>query len=88
MAKDYHEIRDPIHGFIIFNDLEKDIINSPEFQRLKYIRQLGMGYLVYPGSHHTRFEHSLGVMELATRVFDGEKRVKRTNPAPLRMSWN
>ncbi len=70
MAKDYHEIRDPIHGFIIFNDLEKEIINSPEFQRLKYIRQLGMGYLVYPGSHHTRFEHSLGVMELATRVFD------------------
>ena len=70
MAKDYHEIRDPIHGFIIFNDLEKEIINSPEFQRLKYIRQLGMGYLVYPGSHHTRFEHSLGVMELATRVFN------------------
>ncbi|MDD4951984.1 MAG: HD domain-containing protein [Desulfovibrionaceae bacterium] len=64
------EIRDPIHGFITLNDWERDIINHPVFQRLRRIRQLGMTDMVYPGATHTRFEHSLGVMHVATRMFD------------------
>lgn len=66
----FFEIRDPIHGFITLNEWERDIINHPVFQRLRRIRQLGLTDMVYPGSMHTRFEHSLGVMHVATRMFD------------------
>lgn len=71
-----YEIRDPIHGFIRFHEWERDIINHSVFQRLRRIRQLGFTDMVYPGAMHTRFEHSLGVMHVATRMFDGicEKR--------------
>ncbi len=65
-----YKIYDPVHGFIHFNALEKRVIDSAAFQRLHSIHQLGMAYLVYPGATHTRFEHSLGAMELATRIFD------------------
>ena len=66
----YRGFRDPIHGFIKVYDAERDIINTPAFQRLRRIKQLGLTCLVYHGADHTRFAHSLGVMELATRVFD------------------
>lgn len=46
------------------------IVNSRPFQRLRYIRQLALTYLVYPGAEHSRFAHSLGVMNFATRVYD------------------
>ena len=65
-----HEIRDAIHGFINYNDLEKDIIDSKPFQRLRYIKQLAFTDYVYPGASHTRFAHSLGVMEFATKIFN------------------
>ena len=65
-----HEFRDPIHGFIICSTMERDVINSCPFQRLRHIHQLAMTYLVYPGATHRRFEHSLGVMHLASRIFD------------------
>lgn len=65
-----NEVRCPIHGFIGFDDWEKEIIDHPVFQRLRRIRQLGWTEYVYPGAVHTRFEHSLGVMHLATRLFD------------------
>lgn len=66
----YHQnrVRDPIHGFIHFSDTEKKIIGLKEFQRLRNIKQLAFTYYVYPGAMHSRFEHSLGVMELATRA--------------------
>jgi len=64
------EIRDPIHGFVILNEWERDIINHTVFQRLRRIRQLSLTDMVYPGAMHTRFEHSLGVMHVATRMFD------------------
>lgn len=76
MAK-FYEIRDPIHGFITLDEWERDIINHPVFQRLRRIRQLGLTDMVYPGAMHTRFEHSLGVMHVATRMFD--EIVKRRN---------
>jgi len=63
-------VRCPVHGFIHYSENERRIIDHPVFQRLRHIRQLAMTYLVYPGAMHSRFEHSLGVMELATQAFD------------------
>jgi uncharacterized protein len=62
--------RDPIHGFIHLSRKELKLVESKAFRRLRNIRQLALTYLVYPGAMHTRFEHSLGVMELATRAFE------------------
>lgn len=70
MAKLRHELRDGIHGLIHFDQLEKQLIDSAPFQRLRCITQLAMCYQVYPGATHKRFEHSLGVMQTATRIFD------------------
>lgn len=64
------EFRCPIHGFIQFNEWEREVIAHPVYQRLRRIRQLGWTDYVYPGAMHTRFEHSLGVMHVATRLFD------------------
>lgn len=70
MVKNVHEIRDPIHHFIRLDSNERKFLDSHPFQRLRYIHQLGLTYLLYPGATHRRFEHSLGVMELASRVYD------------------
>ncbi len=69
MNKKY-EIRDPIYGFIELDSWERDIINHPVFQRLRRIKQLAWTDMVYPGAVHTRFEHSLGVMHLATLMYE------------------
>ncbi len=61
-------IRDSIHGDIFLKELDIQIVDTPEFQRLRRIRQLGMTHLVYPGANHTRFEHSLGAFHLAGRI--------------------
>ena len=66
MKKDYLEITDPIHDFIRLNNTERQIIDTPEFQRLRRIKQLSGAHLTYPGAQHTRFEHSLGVMHIAS----------------------
>ncbi|KAB1262644.1 Deoxynucleoside triphosphate triphosphohydrolase SAMHD1 [Camelus dromedarius] len=58
-------INDPIHGHIELHPLLIRIIDTPQFQRLRYIKQLGSGYYVFPGASHNRFEHSLGVGYLA-----------------------
>ncbi len=73
MADPYrqYEIRCPVHGFITLNDWEWEIISQPAFQRLRRIRQLGWTDQVYPGAMHTRFEHSLGVMHVATKLYEG-----------------
>lgn len=68
--KTFHEIRDPIHTFIRVHSDERHVLDSRPVQRLRHIHQLAMTFLVYPGATHKRFEHSLGVMELATRIFD------------------
>uniref|UniRef100_A0A8C2B4K7 HD domain-containing protein n=1 Tax=Cyprinus carpio TaxID=7962 RepID=A0A8C2B4K7_CYPCA len=56
---------DPIHGHIELHPLLVKMIDTPQFQRLRHIKQLGTKHLVYPGATHTRFEHSLGVAHLA-----------------------
>lgn len=58
-------IQDPIYESIIFNDLEKKVIDTPIFQRLRWVSQLSGAYLVYPSAVHNRFSHSLGAMYLA-----------------------
>lgn len=70
MAKYRHELRDPVHQFIVVSTDERRVIDSRPVQRLREIHQLAMAYLVYPGATHRRFEHSLGVMELAGQIFD------------------
>jgi uncharacterized protein len=69
MGRVGHKVRDCIHSFVPFNNLEKRLIDSSPFQRLKCIHQLATSFQVYPGAVHTRFEHSLGVMAVADRIF-------------------
>ncbi|KAF5055730.1 Deoxyguanosinetriphosphate triphosphohydrolase-like protein [anaerobic digester metagenome] len=61
-------IRDSLHGNLQINELEVKLIDTPQIQRLRRIKQLGFTYLVYPGANHTRFEHSIGAMYLASRL--------------------
>ncbi len=61
-------IKDPIHGYIFLNDLDKELIDTKYFQRLRRIKQLSGSEYVYPGANHTRFEHSLGVSFLAEKM--------------------
>lgn len=64
------ELRDPVHGFVRLDSDEVRVVNSPEYQRLRNIHQLALTYNVYPGASHKRFEHCLGVMEVASRIYD------------------
>ncbi len=68
MKKSHLDIIDPIHDFIRVYRPELRIIDSPIFQRLRGIRQLSGAHLTYPGAQHTRFEHSLGVMHIASQA--------------------
>jgi uncharacterized protein len=64
-------INDPVYGFItIRHPLLFDLIEHPWFQRLRRIRQLGLGHMVYPGALHTRFHHAIGAMHLTTQAID------------------
>ncbi|MBT6325241.1 MAG: HD domain-containing protein [Bdellovibrionales bacterium] len=64
------EIRDPVHGSIHILDEEIAIIKHNFFQRLRNIKQLGFAEYVFPGATHTRFLHSIGVMNIGERAFD------------------
>ena len=68
MKKNHLDIIDPIHDFIRVYDHELSIIDNPIFQRLRRIRQLSGAHLTYPAAQHTRFEHSLGVMHIASQA--------------------
>jgi uncharacterized protein len=63
-------IRDPVHGFVRADALERALIDTRPLQRLRTIRQLGMMFFVFPGAEHSRFSHALGAMELAGRLYD------------------
>lgn len=64
-------INDPVYGFIsIPSALIYDLISHPYFQRLRYIKQLGMTHLVYPGALHTRFHHAIGAMHLMSLALE------------------
>ena len=63
-------INDPIHGVIKLHPLLSKIINTPEFERLKDIKQLGVSYWIFPGASHNRFEHSIGTSYLCGKLID------------------
>jgi HD superfamily phosphohydrolase len=63
-------IIDPVHGDIGLSKLETELIDTPTFQRLRGIKQLGLAYTVYPNARHSRFEHSLGVMHIMSRILE------------------
>jgi len=65
---DYKIISDIIHGSISLSKLAMLIIDTPEFQRLRYIKQLSTCYFVYPNAIHTRFEHSIGTYHLCKKL--------------------
>src|ERR1044072_1411769 len=66
--------RDPVHNIIPLRDdttegqLMIRLVDTPEFQRLRRIKQLGLGLYTYQGAEHSRFTHSLGAMHLMTRI--------------------
>ncbi|CAJ0840230.1 12547_t:CDS:2 [Entrophospora sp. SA101] len=68
MNYDIKQINDPIHGYMEFDDWAIEVIDTPEFQRLRNLKQLGTTYFVYPGASHNRFEHCLGVGHLSNKL--------------------
>ncbi len=67
----YKIFNDPVHGFItVPKGIILRLIDHPYLQRLRRIRQLGLGYLVFPAAEHSRFSHALGALELAKRVLN------------------
>ncbi|HVS03440.1 MAG TPA: HD domain-containing protein [Thermoanaerobaculia bacterium] len=63
-------LRDPVHGFVRADDLEAALLDSRPLQRLRFVHQLGLASMVFPGAEHSRFSHAVGAMELAGRVYD------------------
>ena len=61
-------IQDPVHGNIIVDGIFLDVMDRHEMQRLRSVKQLGLGNLVFPGANHTRFEHCLGTYHLSGRM--------------------
>ena len=71
MPSRFSLFNDPVHGFIsVPKGLVLSLVETPEVQRLRRIRQLGLGFLVFPGAVHTRFEHGLGAMALMVEALD------------------
>lgn len=66
----HESIRDPVHGDIWITALERAIIDTSDFQRLRLLHQLGPTHLVYPGAVHNRFLHSIGVLQKAETLVD------------------
>src|SRR5690625_2703134 len=63
--------KDPVHRYVrVMDELIWDLIATPEFQRLRRIKQLGTTFLTFHGAEHSRFSHSLGVYEIIRRILD------------------
>ncbi len=63
-------IVDSIHGDIHLNEIERRVIDTASFQRLRHLKQLGMGHVTYPNATHTRFAHSVGVLGIMAKITD------------------
>jgi HD superfamily phosphohydrolase len=78
-------IRDAVHGDIEMGPLEVELMDTPEFQRLRGIKQLGTAYLVFPSAVHTRFEHSLGTSWMAHRILESVRRYQKISDDDARL---
>lgn len=71
-ASSFHVIKDPVHDTIQFTTEEdswiKPFIDSPQFQRLRHIKQMGLGDLIFPGAVHTRFNHCIGCCYVGSQI--------------------
>ncbi|HQS10090.1 MAG: hypothetical protein B7Y12_07120 [Rhizobiales bacterium 24-66-13] len=92
MPEETKRIRDPIHGLITFDLTEQvdrtawKLIDTPEFQRLRRIKQLGVSEFTFPGATHNRFTHSIGVFHLARKLMSVAERAMKTQGRAIR--WN
>jgi HD superfamily phosphohydrolase len=75
-------IRDPIHGDVSIGPVQRAVIDTDLFQRLRYIRQNGLLHYIFPGAVHTRFAHSIGTMHVAQRVFRSFFPIYRPSATP------
>src|SRR5262249_18294620 len=73
-AKRFSVLRDPVHGDVYLTHEELLVLDTPEMQRLRGIKQLGTAFLVYPGAVHTRFDHSIGVLHMTQRMIEAINR--------------
>ena len=93
LLPDVDVVRDPLHGDIRLTELERFIIDTPDFQRLRNINQLAMTYVAYPGAIHNRFIHSLGTLHVCSRMIaicNANAKLYRslaaaTDPVPLEL---
>lgn len=79
-------VQDPVHGLMIFEDMQTsvvEVLRSKELQRLRRLRQLGLAHLVYPGAEHSRLVHSLGAAHLAIRFGKHLGQIGREFLSPL-----
>jgi len=70
MGSTVKTINDAIHGHFRIDGVREELLKTPEMNKLSHIKQLGLAHLVFPGAHHTRFEHSLGVSHVAGMMSD------------------
>ncbi len=68
--KRYSVVRDPVHGDVYLTHEEIALLDTPEMQRLRGVKQLGTAFLVFPGAVHSRFEHSVGTLHITQRIVD------------------
>ncbi len=77
-------VRDPVHGDIELTREEVRVIDTPQFQRLRGIKQLGTAYLVFPGAVHTRFEHSIGTLHMTEQLIQAINKNATRSPESCR----
>ena len=79
--KRFSVVRDPVHGDVYLTHEEIAVLDTPEMQRLRGVKQLGTAYLVFPGALHTRFDHSIGSLHMAGRMVEAVNRSFELDPA-------
>jgi uncharacterized protein len=79
-AKRFSVLRDPVHGDVYLTHEEIAVLDTPEMQRLRGVKQLGTAYLVYPGAVHTRFDHSIGVLFMTQKMVEAINRNFELSP--------
>lgn len=80
-------LREPVHGDIELSNEEMRLLDTPEFQRLRGVKQLGFAYLVFPGATHTRFEHSIGTLHMCEQLLQAaDKNAAKFPSVCLRIS--